>query len=119
MEHSGPGGWRWGIVIFRSLYFTHRLKKIEFLENVSNNLLRQDELIRSQTRGQINKKKQVQLERKRGREGEREREREGERERSRVIGLGELLPVGRLFSFGSFYENYRRSPNFWATFVQR
>jgi hypothetical protein len=36
-----------------------------------------------------------------------------------VTRLGESSPIGRLSSFGSFFENYRRSPNFWATFFPR
>jgi hypothetical protein len=31
--------------------------------------------------------------------------------------LGELSPVGRLFYWGSLFDNCRSSPDFWATFV--
>jgi hypothetical protein len=34
---------------------------------------------------------------------------------SGVTGLGESLPIGRLFSLGTFL-NYCSSPHFWATF---
>jgi hypothetical protein len=33
----------------------------------------------------------------------------------RVSGLGELSSIGRLFTSGSFLENYSRSPHIWAT----
>jgi hypothetical protein len=32
--------------------------------------------------------------------------------------LGYFSPLGRLFTVGSFFENFRRSANFWATFFQ-
>jgi hypothetical protein len=36
--------------------------------------------------------------------------------KARVTRLGEFSPTGRLFSMGSFFENYKSSPNLGATF---
>jgi hypothetical protein len=35
---------------------------------------------------------------------------------ARVTRLGEFSPNGRLFTLGSFFNNYINSPQFWATF---
>jgi hypothetical protein len=35
---------------------------------------------------------------------------------TRVTRLGELSPSPQWFSLGSFLENYKSSPNFWASF---
>jgi hypothetical protein len=34
----------------------------------------------------------------------------------RVTGLGEFSPIGRLFTLGCFFENYKISLNYWVTF---
>jgi hypothetical protein len=38
---------------------------------------------------------------------------------NRVTRLGEFLPNGRMFPFGSLCENYRSSTNFWGTLSHR
>jgi hypothetical protein len=43
--------------------------------------------------------------------------RNGHRVANRATGLGKFAPTGRLFTLASFLENYRSSPNYWATFV--
>jgi hypothetical protein len=35
---------------------------------------------------------------------------------ARVTGLGEIVAIRRFFIVGHFFENFRRSTNFWATF---
>jgi hypothetical protein len=32
--------------------------------------------------------------------------------------LGEISPIGRLLSFGQFFEDFKRCTNFWATFLR-